>query len=143
MHVKIPAESWQVTPIWLKATAGLRMLKPAESGAILQSVRDYLNDDAVPFLFRDNFARVITGLHPMLSRQSFSCCYVTGNEEGGFGWIAFNYLKKIIGPKKIPDAPFPYAVVSHVSVDGSVSSCINVCLSFRSRWVEHLHKFLN
>ena len=26
---------------------------------------------------------------------------ISGNEEGGFGWIAFNYLKKIIGPKKV------------------------------------------
>ena len=26
---------------------------------------------------------------------------ISGNEEGGFGWIAFNYLKKVIGPKKV------------------------------------------
>ena len=30
---------------------------------------------------------------------------ISGNEEGGFGWIAFNYLKKIIGPKKVRDRP--------------------------------------
>ena len=30
---------------------------------------------------------------------------ISGNEEGGFGWIAFNYLKKIIGPKKVRNRP--------------------------------------
>lgn len=39
----------------------------------------------------------------------------SGNQEGAFGWIAYNYLKKVVGPKKAKDANgngiLPYAVV--------------------------------
>lgn len=38
---------------------------------------------------------------------------ISGNEEGGFGWIAFNYLKKIIGPKKVPCILFKKISVSN------------------------------
>jgi len=81
---KVPVEFWEVTPIWLKATAGLRMLSSADSEAILNDVREYLLDkNNSPFLFRPSYARIISG-----------------KEEGAFGWVAFNYLKRIIGPKK-------------------------------------------
>jgi hypothetical protein len=94
----IPESSWPHTPIWLKATAGLRMLPEAESAAILGSVRSFLRDPArSPFIFRPSYARIISG-----------------KEEGSFGWIAFNYLKKLIGPKAAGSegglAP-PFAVV--------------------------------
>ena len=96
----VPPESWTDTPIWLKATAGLRLVKDTESEAILRSVRDYLTNQS-PFLFRNSYAKVISG-----------------KEEGAFGWIAYNYLQKIIGPKSDVDssgqaiAPrFPYTVV--------------------------------
>jgi hypothetical protein len=46
-----------------------------------------------PFFFRSSWAKIISG-----------------NEEAGFAWIAYNYLKKIIGPKKIMSQK-PYAVV--------------------------------
>ena len=36
---------------------------------------------------------------------------ISGNEEGGFGWIAYNYLKKVIGPKALASSSVPYAVV--------------------------------
>ena len=49
----------------------------------------------------------------------FVCC--VGNEEGGFGWIAFNYLKKIIGPKKSATAESPYAVVEMGGASAQVS----------------------
>jgi apyrase len=80
----VPAEYWNVTPIWLKATAGLRMLSSKESDAILNDVREFLLDKAnSPFLFLPSYARIISG-----------------KEEGAFGWVAFNYLKQIIGPRK-------------------------------------------
>ena len=106
---KVPERDWAVTPIWLKATAGLRMLESAESGAVLVSVRNFLGDKAnSPFIFRSNWAGIISG-----------------NEEGGFGWIAFNYLKKIIGPKKkpagSPDAQLPYAVIEMGGASAQVS----------------------
>ncbi len=97
MKEEVPEADWATTPIWLKATAGLRMLDAAQSEAVLLSVKDFLSSKAnSPFLFRQSYARIISG-----------------NEEGAFGWIAYNYLRKIIGPKKIVGAAAqsPYAVV--------------------------------
>jgi len=101
---QVPEADWAVTPIWLKATAGLRMLEKAQSDAVLTSVRAFLlNKSSSPFLFRPSYASIISG-----------------NEEGGFGWIAFNYLKRIIGPKKSGDAE-PYAVVEMGGASSQVS----------------------
>jgi apyrase len=103
---QVPEDDWAVTPIWLKATAGLRMLEPDTSEAILNSVRRFLLDKKrSPFLFRPSYAKIISG-----------------NEEGGFGWIAFNYLKRIIGPKRHPDSlETPYAVVEMGGASAQVS----------------------
>lgn len=101
---QVPESAWQDTPIWLKATAGLRMLEKSESDAILQSVREFLGDKKnSPFLFRNSYAAIISG-----------------NEEGGFGWVAYNYLKKIIGPKKLGTEQ-PYAVVEMGGASSQVS----------------------
>jgi hypothetical protein len=101
---EVPQSDWEVTPIWLKATAGLRMLSSTQSDAILDSVRNFLmNKQNSPFLFRTSWARVIPG-----------------NEEGGFGWIAYNYLQKVIGPKKIPGSN-PYAVIEMGGASAQVS----------------------
>lgn len=92
---QVPEEDWAVTPIWLKATAGLRMLDTKVSDQILTSVRSYLGTkSSSPFLFRPSWASVISG-----------------QEEGGCGWIAYNYLKRVIGPKKPDNPDHPYAVV--------------------------------
>jgi Golgi nucleoside diphosphatase len=103
---QVPESDWSVTPIWLKATAGLRMLPTATSDAILESVRQYLlNTKNSPFHFRYSWARIIPG-----------------NEEGGFGWIAFNYLKKIIGPRKSKSEKLsPYAVIEMGGASAQVS----------------------
>lgn len=94
MKVNVPESEWATTPIWLKATAGLRMVTETERNDILGSVSSFLGNRAKsPFLFRKSWAKVIPG-----------------SEEGGFGWIAYNYLKKIIGPKKTGKED-PYAVV--------------------------------
>lgn len=106
MKEKVPEADWEVTPIWLKATAGLRMLSANESEAILESIREFLlNKSNSPFLFHSTWARIISG-----------------NEEGGFGWIAFNYLKKIIGPKKSTKVKSPpYAVIEMGGASAQVS----------------------
>lgn len=103
---QVPEKDWEVTPIWLKATAGLRMLPNEKSEAILESVRQFLlNNKNSPFLFRASYARIIPG-----------------NEEGGFGWIAFNYLKKIIGPKKDKALSIPpYTVIEMGGASAQVS----------------------
>jgi Golgi nucleoside diphosphatase len=94
---QVPEADWATTPIWLKATAGLRMVADKEREDILESVRNFLGDsNNSPFIFRPSYAKVIPGY-----------------EEGGFGWIAFNYLKKVIGPRKKvgSEAVDPFAVV--------------------------------
>jgi Golgi nucleoside diphosphatase len=104
VKTQVPEAQWENTPIWLKATAGMRLIPEAESTAVLESVREFLgNKKNSPFLFRQSWARIISG-----------------NEEGGFGWIAFNYLKKIIGPKKISGVS-PYAVVEMGGASSQVS----------------------
>lgn len=107
MKEQVPLSDWEVTPIWLKATAGLRMLPTATSDNILESVRSFLNNkENSPFLFRSSWARVIPG-----------------NEEGGFGWIAFNYLKRVIGPKRHQSLKphHPYAVIEMGGASAQVS----------------------
>jgi Golgi nucleoside diphosphatase len=106
MKEQVPEADWSVTPIWLKATAGLRILPSSQSEAILDSVRKFLlNSKNSPFYFRYSFARIIPG-----------------TEEGGFGWIAFNYLKKVIGPRRPKTvAAKPYAVIEMGGASAQVS----------------------
>ena len=99
MKQEVPEAEWAETPIWLKATAGLRMLDETTSTAILKSVQDFLgNPQQSPFFFRADFASIIPGV-----------------EEGAFGWISVNYMMKVIGPFRdkptVPTADTAYAVV--------------------------------
>jgi len=101
---QVPEMVWKDTPIWLKATAGLRMLDKSTSSEILLSVRNFLKDSSKsPFYFKPHYAQIISG-----------------SEEGAFGWIAFNYLKKVIGPKKVGNV-LPYAVVEMGGASSQVS----------------------
>lgn len=98
MKEQIPETAWAATPIYLKATAGLRMLTPESSAAIIQSVQDFLSDPAnSPFYFQPSQAQIIPG-----------------TEEGALSWISVNYLKHVIGPFR-PRGPVDklnaYAVV--------------------------------
>lgn len=65
-------DAWPNIPIWLRATAGMRLLHADERENVLDDVRDYLRQ--CPFYFQDTHAYVITG-----------------EEEGIFGWLAVNY----------------------------------------------------
>lgn len=107
LKTQVPESYWTKTPIWVKATAGLRMLaldKEEKSNAILSSVVKFLSDKTKsPFFFRSSWAKVISG-----------------NEEAGYGWIAYNYLKKIIGPKKSMSQK-PYVVVEMGGASSQVS----------------------
>lgn len=60
---KVPISQWASTPIYLKATAGLRLVTDTERQAILSSVRQYLGDKTVsPFAFHPSDAKVISGI---------------------------------------------------------------------------------
>ena len=57
--IQVPEDQWKNTPIWLKATAGLRLVEKNEALAVLNSVRDFLGDAKnSPFYFRRSWARM-------------------------------------------------------------------------------------
>ncbi|XP_042281233.1 ectonucleoside triphosphate diphosphohydrolase 3 isoform X1 [Thunnus maccoyii] len=70
----IPPKKHKTTPLFLGATAGMRLLHEADeqrSNEILASLRDYLS--SLPFIFQN-------------------ASIITGQEEGLYGWITVNYL---------------------------------------------------
>ncbi|XP_078664417.1 ectonucleoside triphosphate diphosphohydrolase 8-like isoform X1 [Branchiostoma floridae x Branchiostoma belcheri] len=72
----VPKELQSSTPVYLKATAGMRLLKPADVDAIFDQINDlFLNSTLNPFKFQRGRAKVISG-----------------EEEGVFGWISVNFL---------------------------------------------------
>jgi hypothetical protein len=70
--LQVPQSQWERTPLHLMATAGLRMLPDEQAARILEEARRTLA--ASGFLFRDAWARIITG-----------------QQEGLFGWASINY----------------------------------------------------
>jgi Golgi nucleoside diphosphatase len=75
----VPLAAWRQTPIFLKATAGLRSIPQEDANKILDECRDVLR--ASVFAFRDEWARVISG-----------------QQEGVFSWVAANYLEGSFAP---------------------------------------------
>ncbi|KAL0481942.1 apyrase [Acrasis kona] len=74
----VPSEQLSWTPIFLRATAGMRLITPDQQAAILDSIRKTFRESG--FRFEDEgWARVITG-----------------QEEGAYGWVASNYLHDLI-----------------------------------------------
>ena len=73
----IPEDKQSSTPIFLLATAGMRLLPEDQADAILNEVRKLFNDkDKCPFMFQnDNDARIITG-----------------QAEGIYSWVTVNFL---------------------------------------------------
>lgn len=74
MATKIPEEERAATPVVFRATAGLRLLPPEQSDAILNSVREALSKSEYSF-DQDEGVKVIAG-----------------TDEGGYGWMSVNYL---------------------------------------------------
>ena len=70
---KIPAELISSTPVFLMATAGLRMVGEEAKDAILRSVCAELSSSG--FLFRCEWATLLDG-----------------RDEGLYGWVTVNYL---------------------------------------------------
>ncbi|CAE8627815.1 unnamed protein product, partial [Polarella glacialis] len=70
-HMKICLDS---VPLFLRATAGMRLLDPDQREDILANVREFMRSS--PLKFHTHMASV-----------------ATGEEEGVFGWLSVNYLK--------------------------------------------------
>ncbi|CEO95762.1 Apyrase [Plasmodiophora brassicae] len=69
----VPRWQWRRTPVFLKATAGLRSVAQAEAAEILEHCAESIERTA--FVFKRTWASVISG-----------------RDEGMFGWVAANYL---------------------------------------------------
>ncbi|XP_071325314.1 ectonucleoside triphosphate diphosphohydrolase 3 [Trachinotus anak] len=70
----IPSEKHKKTPLFLGATAGMRLLRERDeqrSDEILASLREYLS--SLPFSFQN-------------------ASIISGQEEGLYGWVTVNYL---------------------------------------------------
>lgn len=85
----IPPSLQHCTPIQLKATAGLRLLGPEQSGAIIRAVRRLL-ESSYPFPIAD-------GLNNEGIRSTNGVEIMDGRDEGVFAWITVNYLMNLIG----------------------------------------------
>lgn len=80
----IPQNKHSSTPIYLKATAGMRLLPFNRAQAILQEVRKVFK--ASPFRYDSKFGVQI----------------IPGEYEGVFAWLTVNYLKGVLGDASIP-----------------------------------------
>ncbi|WVF65431.1 hypothetical protein IAT40_000158 [Kwoniella sp. CBS 6097] len=78
----IPPSQHSSTPIYILATAGMRLLPPEESNAILQSSCDLIRND-YPFRVDGPSSAGPCG---------DSIRVISGEEEGMWGWVAVNYL---------------------------------------------------
>lgn len=85
--VTIPPSLHSQTPIFLLATAGMRLLHPTQQRDVLREVCDFLR-------FHSNF-RIDTTQKSGLGAGhgcGSSVRIISGEEEGLFGWLAVNYL---------------------------------------------------
>jgi len=88
----IPSELQRCTPLSLKATAGLRLLGPQQSSAIIASVR-HLIEKEYPFPIAD-------GKDAQGNSLSNGIEIMDGRDEGVFAWITVNYLLNLIGSSR-------------------------------------------
>jgi Golgi nucleoside diphosphatase len=68
-------EKFETFPIFLRATAGMRILEKNDRARVLGAIRSLFNDNTFcPFYFEDEYARVLSG-----------------EEEAIFGWAGINF----------------------------------------------------
>lgn len=80
----IPKEKQSSTPFVVLATAGMRLLPEPDQDAIMNKVKEILNSDDSPFLFKDDNVQVISG-----------------KEEAIFAWITVNFIQGVLtSPKR-------------------------------------------
>lgn len=71
--VFVPKSMWKLTPLVLKATAGLRLLRPDQADNILNAVRDVFAESG--FAVKDDAVEIMDGV-----------------DEGIFSWFTVNFL---------------------------------------------------
>ncbi|TPX53938.1 hypothetical protein PhCBS80983_g06103 [Powellomyces hirtus] len=84
----VPEDSRKCTPVSVKATAGLRMLKDGKGDKILEAVR-----------------RKLKTQYPFAMVEPNGVEIMPGKDEGVYAWITVNYLLKRIGQEpRLPTA---------------------------------------
>jgi Golgi nucleoside diphosphatase len=102
----VPADRRATTPALLKATAGLRAVKPAEKAdAVLDRVRETLKKSE--YLFKEEWADIIKG-----------------KEEAGLAWVAANYLQ---GSFEVPSAAAKALLPSSLGIIEMGGGSTQVC----------------
>ena len=94
----IPQDKQSSTPIYLLATAGMRLVPTDQANAILDEVRKLFHDKAkCPFLFQEDVdARIISG-----------------TAEGLYSWITVNFLTGIFGTNQASYGSLDLGGASH------------------------------
>ena len=75
----IPKDKQSSTPFIVLATAGMRLLPEADQEAIMNNVKQVLDSDQSPFLFKDDNVKVISG-----------------KEEAIYAWITVNFIQGVL-----------------------------------------------
>jgi Golgi apyrase len=104
----IPPSQHAQTPIYILATAGMRLLPSEQSDAIIQTTCDVLRQD-YPFRVGESSKDGPCGENVRI---------VSGEEEGLWGWVAVNYLMDGFGD---PEALVPRASSSSMYANGGGS----------------------
>ncbi|XP_025096629.1 ectonucleoside triphosphate diphosphohydrolase 1-like isoform X2 [Pomacea canaliculata] len=97
---QIPAEKLSQTPVYLGATAGMRLLEKenkSASDAVMESVRKMLSQYHFQFAQPQSQSRILTG-----------------TQEGAYSWITSNYLSGTFHVHPPSDAVVPDLIVSSV-----------------------------
>jgi len=94
----IPPSLHQETPLFLLATAGMRLLTPEQQAAVLRSTCQFLK-------FHSNFR--IDDPSPAGPCGS-SVRVISGEEEGLFGWLSVNYLMDGFGSSSSDRATYGF-----------------------------------
>ncbi|KXN91475.1 Golgi apyrase [Leucoagaricus sp. SymC.cos] len=111
----IPPSLHSSTPIFLLATAGMRLLSPEDQAAVLSHACQFLRTHT-------NFK--LDASSETLGPCGSSVRIITGEEEGLFGWIAVNYLmdgfqSKSKGKGKEKEVTYPRTTYGFLDMGGA------------------------
>lgn len=96
----VPEERLALFPLFLTATAGMRILDATARNSAIEATRDVLEDS--PFLFQRPWARVISG-----------------EAEGVYGWLAANFEAQTLFSSPESGSPSDVLLISNTTI-GSV-----------------------
>ncbi|XP_076443009.1 ectonucleoside triphosphate diphosphohydrolase 2-like [Babylonia areolata] len=90
---EVPEDLHAITPIYVMATAGMRVLPAMDARDLLEEVRSVLGNRTLnPFLFHPEHVSILSG-----------------EEEAVYAWLAVNYLRGFFSPG--PSHPEPVGVL--------------------------------